>query len=40
MLLGKSMKVMTQILKGGDGPHLSHSLSVVNTYTKVIFGSK
>ena len=34
------MHVMTQSLKGGDGPHLPHSLSVVNTYTKVISGSK
>ena len=27
---------MTQALKRGDGPHLPHSLSVVNTYTKLI----
>ena len=27
-------------LKGGDGPHLLHGLSVVNTYTEVISGSK
>ena len=31
---------MTQSLKGGDGSHLPHRLSVVNTYTKVISGSK
>ena len=31
---------MTQSLKGGDGPHLPHSLSVVNMYTKVISRSK
>ena len=35
-----NMHVMTQVLKEGDGPHLSHGLSVVNTYTKVIAGSK
>ena len=34
------MHVMTQSLKGGDGPHLPHSLSVVNTYTEVISESK
>ena len=34
------MHVMTQALKGGDGPHLPHGLSVVNMYTKVISGSK
>ena len=31
---------MTQSLKGGDGPHLPPSLSVLNMYTKVISGSK
>ena len=31
---------MTQILKGGDGSHLPHGLSVVNMYTKVISRSK
>ena len=40
LLLGNNMHVMTQSLKGGDGPHLIHGLSVVNTYTKVISGSK
>ena len=30
------MHVMTQALIRGDGPHLPHSLSVVNMYTKVI----
>ena len=34
------MHVMTQVLKGGDGPHLPHGLSLVNTYNKVISGSK
>ena len=34
------MHVMTQHLKGGDGPNLHHGLSVVNTYTEVISGSK
>ena len=38
--LGNSVHVMTQSLKGGDGPHLPHGLSVVNMYTKVISGSK
>ena len=40
MLLGNNMNVMTQVLKGGDGPHLPHGLSVVNMYTEVISGSK
>ena len=40
MLLGNNMHVMTQSLKGGDGPHLPHSLSVVNMYTEVISRSK
>ena len=40
MLLGNNMHVMTQSLKGGDGPQLPHSLSVVNTYTEVISRSK
>ena len=40
MLLENNMHVMTQALKGGDGPHLPHDLSVVNTYTKVISWSK
>ena len=40
MLLENNMQVMTQSLKGGDGPHLPHSLSVVKTYTEVISGSK
>ena len=40
LLLENSMHVMTQSLKGGDGTHLSHGLSVMNTYTKVISGSK
>ena len=34
------MHVMTQSQKGSDGPHLPYGLSVVNTYTKVISGSK
>ena len=40
LLLGNNMHVMTQSLKGGDGPHLPNDLSVVNTYTKVISWSK
>ena len=39
-LLGNNMYVMTQSMKGGDGPHLPHSLSMVNIYTKVISGRK
>ena len=34
------MHLMTQSLKGDDGAHLPHGLSVVNTYTKVISWSK
>ena len=34
------MYVMTQSLKEGEGPHLPHGLIVVNTYTKVISGSR
>ena len=34
------MHVMTQTLKGGDGLHFAHGLSVVNTYTEVTTGSK
>ena len=40
MLFGNNMNVMTQVLKGGDGPHLPNGLSVVIMYTKVISGSK
>ena len=40
MLQGNNMHVMTQFLRGGDGLHLPHDLSVVNTYTEVISGSK
>ena len=40
LLLGNNMHVITQSLKGGDGPHLPHGLSVVNMYTEVISGSK
>ena len=40
LLLGNNMHVMTQSLKGGDGPHLPHGLSVVNTHIKVISGRK
>ena len=31
---------MTQSLKGVDGPHLPHGLSLVNAYTKMTSGSK
>ena len=37
---GNNMHVMTQALKGGNGPHFPHGLSVVNKYTKVISRSK
>ena len=40
LLLRNNMQVMIQSLKGGDGSHLPHGLSVVNIYTKVISGSK
>ena len=36
LLLGNNMHVMTQSLKGGDGPHLPHVLSVMNTYIEVV----
>ena len=39
-LLGNNINLMMQSLKGGDGPHLPHVLSVVNTYTKVTSGNK
>ena len=40
LLLRNNMHVMTQVLKGGGGPHMPHGLSVVNTYTKLISRSK
>ena len=40
VLLRNNMHVITEVLKEGDGPHLPHGLSVVNTYTEVISGSK
>ena len=40
MLLGHNMHVMTQSLKGVNGPPLPHGLSVMNMYTEVTFGSK
>ena len=40
LLLGSNMRVMTQTLRGGNGPHLPHRLSVVHMYTKVTTGSK
>ena len=40
VLLGHNMHVMTQSLKGNDGPYLPHGLSVVNMYTKVISRGK
>ena len=40
LLLESNMHVMTQTLRGGNGTHLPHRLSVVTTYTKVTTGSK
>ena len=40
ILMGNNMDVMTQSLKGGNGPNLPHGSSMVNRYTKVISGSK
>ena len=40
ILLGKNMHVMKQTLKGDDGPCLPHSLSVMNTYTKMTTGKE
>ena len=40
MLLRNNMHVMMQTLMGGDGPHLPHGWSVVNTCTKVISRGK
>ena len=40
MLLGNSMHVMAQTLKGCDGPHLPQSLNMINTYTKLTSGSQ
>ena len=40
LLLGNNMYVMTQSLEGGEGPCLPNGLSVVNTCTEVISGSK
>ena len=40
LLLEKQHVCNAPSLKGGDGPHLPHGLSVVNMYTEVISGSK
>ena len=40
MLFGNNMDAIMQTLKGGDGPHLLHGLSVMNTYTEVTTGSR
>ena len=40
MLLGNNIHVMVQTLKGGDGPHLPHGLSIMKTYTKLTTGKK
>ena len=33
LFLGNNLHVMTQSLKGGNGPHLPSGFSVVNAYT-------
>ena len=40
MFLGSNMHVMMETLKEGDGPCLSHSLGIMNTYTKMTACSK
>ena len=40
IFLGSNMHMMMQILEGGDGPCLPHSLSVMNTYTEMTTRSK
>ena len=38
MFLGSNMHMMMQTLEGGDGPCLSNSLSIMNTYTEMMAG--
>ena len=40
MVLGNNMHMMMQALEEGDGSHLSHGLSIMNTYTEMATGSK
>ena len=40
LFLGSNIHVMIQVLKEGDGSHLPHGLSLMNTYTKMATGSK
>ena len=40
MFLGSNMHVMTQALEEGDGSCLSHRLRIMNTYKKMVTGSK
>ena len=40
MFLGSNLPVMMQTLEEGNGSHLPHGLSVINTYTEVSMGSK
>ena len=40
ILFGHNMNVMTQSMKGIDGPRFPHGLSVANTYTKVTSGEQ
>ena len=38
--MGSNMHVMAQALEEGNGSHLPHRLSILNTYTKVTTGIK
>ena len=40
ILLGSNMHVMIQTLEEGEEPCLHHGLSIMNTYTKMMTGSK
>ena len=40
MLLGNNMYIMTQAPEKGKEPCLPHGLSMVNTYTEMIIGSR
>ena len=39
LLLGNNMFIMTESLKGGNGPHLCHGLGVVSMYTMLFLGA-
>ena len=40
MFLGSNMHMMMQALEEGDGSHLPHRLSIMNTYTEMATGSR